>query len=172
VDHVILATSAWAARKLLAGVEGAEEVCQILGQIGYFPTTIAVHGDARLMPADRKHWSVVNTRFDGRYSANTIWKSWKSRAPVFRSWVTFEPERPEPLYAWAQFEHVKVDAGYFEAQRRLAAVQGREHVWLAGAYVHDLDSHESAVLSAVAVARRLAPQAARLRQLAGTSKAV
>ena len=164
-DHLILATSAWAARKLLAEVGGAEEVCQILGQIEYFPTTIAVHGDTRLMPADRNHWSVVNTRYDGRYSANTIWKSWKSREPVFRSWVTFEPRHPEPLYALAHFEHAKVNAQYFAAQPRLAAVQGREHLWLAGAYLQDIDSHESAVLSAVTIARRLAPHSARLRLL-------
>lgn len=71
-DHVIIAANAQAARQLLAEVEGAEDVRQVLGQIEYFPTTIAVHGDARLMPAKRQHWSVVNTRYDGTYSANTV----------------------------------------------------------------------------------------------------
>jgi predicted NAD/FAD-binding protein len=164
-DHVILATNAQAAKQLLAEVEGAEEVRQVLGQIEYFRTAIAVHGDARLMPADRRHWSVVNTRYDGRYSANTVWKGWKSRQPIFRSWVTFEPHMPEPLYALAHFDHPKVNAAYFDAQPRLAAAQGRQQLWLAGAYLQDVDCHESAILSAVSIARRLAPHSARLRQL-------
>jgi predicted NAD/FAD-binding protein len=164
-DHVIVAANAQAAGKLLADVEGAEEVRQVLGQIEYFPTTIAVHGDARLMPADRRNWSVVNTRYDGRYSANTVWKGWKSREPIFRSWVTFEQRPPEPLYALAHFDHPKVNAAYFGAQPRLAAAQGQRQLWLAGAYLQDVDCHESAILSAVNIARQLAPHSARLRQL-------
>jgi predicted NAD/FAD-binding protein len=165
VDHVILATNAGAAQRLLAEVDEADEVRRALGQIEYFPTTIAVHGDARLMPAKREHWSVVNTRYDGRHSANTVWKGWKSREPIFRSWVTFEPHLPEPLYAVAHFEHAKVNAHYFGAQPRLAALQGRGQLWLAGAYLQDVDCHESAILSAVTIAQRLAPHSARLRQL-------
>jgi predicted NAD/FAD-binding protein len=164
-DHVILATNARAAQQLLAEVEGAEELRRILGQIEYFPTTIAVHGDTRLMPARREHWSVVNTRYDGVHSANTIWKRWKSRQPIFRSWVTFEPQLPEPLYALAHYEHAKVNTAYFDAQPRLAALQGRHHLWLAGTYLHDIDSHESAIVSAVTLARKLAPGSTRLRQL-------
>ncbi|MEP7358482.1 MAG: FAD-dependent oxidoreductase [Anaerolineales bacterium] len=164
-DHVIIATNAQAAQQLLAGLEGAEEIRGVLGQIEYFPTTIAVHGDARLMPANRQHWSVVNTRFDGRHSANTVWKGWKSRQPIFRSWVTFEPHPPEPLYALARYEHPKVNAAYFAAQPRLAAIQGRQQLWLAGAYLQDVDCHESAILSAIDIARRLAPNSTRLRAL-------
>ena len=164
-DHVILATNAKVAGQLMAELEGAEQIRQTLGKIEFFSTTIAVHGDARLMPADRKHWSVVNTRYDGHHSANTIWKGWKTRQPVFRSWVTFEPHLPEPLYAQAHFEHPKVNAAYFDAQPRLAAAQGRQQLWLAGAYLQDVDCHESAILSAVNIARRLAPHSARLRQL-------
>jgi hypothetical protein len=44
-------------------------------------------------------------------------------------------------------------------------LQGRGQLWLAGAYLRDVDSHESAVLSAVHVARRLAPHAPRLQAL-------
>jgi predicted NAD/FAD-binding protein len=166
-DHMILATNARAASQLLAEVEGHEDVRQTLGQIEYFQTTIAVHGDPRLMPADRRCWSVVNIRYDGRYSANTVWKGWKSRSPIFRSWVTYEARPPEPLYALATFEHSKVDARYFDAQPRLAAAQGRRGLWLAGAYLRGVDSHESAILSAIDVARRLAPHSARLTQLVG-----
>src|SRR5205085_5348788 len=119
-----IATNAAAAGRLLAEVDTAENLRQILASIEYFSTTIAVHGDARLMPSNRQHWSVVNTRYDGRHSANTIWKGWKSRQPIFRSWITFEAHPPEPLYAVANFEHPKVNAAYFDAQPHLAAMQG------------------------------------------------
>jgi predicted NAD/FAD-binding protein len=171
-DHVILATNAQAAGRLLAGVEGAEDAQRALGEIEYFPTTIAVHGDPRLMPADRRYWSVANIRYDGRHSANTVWKGWKSRAPLFRSWVTYEARLPEPLYALARFDHPKVNARYFAAQPRLAAAQGRSQLWLAGVYLRDIDCHESAVLSAIHLARRLAPESDRLKALlAGTGPA-
>ena len=130
-------------------------------------TTIAVHGDARLMPANRQHWSVVNTRYDGHYSANTVWKSWRSREPIFKSWVTYEARLPEPLYGVATYDHPVVNAAYFEAQKQLARWQGQAQIWLAGMYMHDVDCHESAILSAVHVARQLAPQASRLKQLVG-----
>jgi predicted NAD/FAD-binding protein len=164
-EGVILATDAQAAGRLLAEVEQAEEARRVLSSIEYFPTTIAVHGDARWMPADRRFWSVVNTRAQGRLSANTVWKPWKSRAPLFRSWVTHAPALPEPLYALVRFDHAQVNAAYFEAQPRLAALQGRQQLWLAGAYLDGVDSHESAILSAAGVARRLAPSAGRLQAL-------
>jgi predicted NAD/FAD-binding protein len=167
LDCLILATNAREAKQLLVEVEGAEAMRQLLGQIEYFKTTIAVHGDARLMPANRQHWSVVNTRYDGRYSANTVWKGWRSREPIFKSWVTYEARLPEPLYGVATYDHPMVNTSYFATQKELAHWQGHNQIWLAGMHMHDVDCHESAILSAVSVARNLAPNAARLKQLAG-----
>ena len=123
--------------------------------------------DARLMPANRQYWSVVNTRYDGHYSANTIWKGWQSRQPIFKSWVTYVARLPEPLYGVTTFDHPSVTASYFDAQKQLIGRQGQGRVWLAGLYLHDVDCHESAILSAVRVAQKLAPGAARLRKLLG-----
>jgi len=164
-DHLVIATNADEARALLAQLEGAEEIRQTLNQVEYFKTTIAVHGDRRLMPAQEKHWSVVNTRYDGRYSTNTIWKSWKSRKPIFRSWVTYETQMPEPLYALATYYHPKVNLSYFQAQHSLTRLQGKNHLWFVGTYTHDVDCHESAVVSAIKVVQQLDPQSARFKQL-------
>ena len=164
-DSLVIATSAYDACQLLEQLGDGAEAHRILSQITYFKTTIAVHGDRRLMPADPRQWSVVNTRYDERYSQNTIWKRWKSRRPIFRSWVTFDLSLPEPLYATTTFWHPKVDAAYFRAQKQLASVQGRERLWFAGVYTNDVDSHESAIRSGVRIAQHLAPHSARLRQL-------
>jgi hypothetical protein len=45
-----------------------------LARFRYFRTAIAIHGDRRLMPRDKRHWSVFNVRcFLGR-SLATVWK--------------------------------------------------------------------------------------------------
>ena len=166
-DALIIAANARAGARLLADVAGQTETARQLGRIEFFPTTIALHGDTRLMPARRAQWSVVNTRFDGHYAQNTIWKAWRSRPeqPIFKSWVTFEPQLPEPLYRTVTFEHPKINRAYFEAQAALAALQGRDNLYLAGVHTQDVDCHESAIRSAVAAARRLSPRSSRLRWL-------
>jgi predicted NAD/FAD-binding protein len=64
-----------------------------------------------------------------------------------------------------RYEHPFVDAEHFRAQKSLAELQGQSNLWFAGAHTHDIDSHESAVQSAVHVARRLAPGSRNLARL-------
>ncbi len=167
-DHVVLATDALTAGRLLAGVEEAAPVQAALARQTYFPTHIAIHGDTRLMPPDRRDWSVVNIHYDGRHAATTVWKTWRApHRPVFKSWVTFATTLPAPLYAQATYWHPAINAAHFASQKVVQAHQGRHNLWLAGMYTHDVDCHESAILSAVNVAQRLAPNGTRLRQLMG-----
>jgi predicted NAD/FAD-binding protein len=165
-DHLIIATDAVSACQLLREVEGCTAFHSELARIEYFPTTIALHGDRRLMPTKEIYWSIFNICYDGQHSANTVWKRWLSpRRPIFKSWVTFAPQMPDPLYASVHFQHPKINLNYYEAQRNLNNLQGKNNLWLAGLYMHDIDCHESAILSAVKVARRLAPDSANLRKL-------
>jgi predicted NAD/FAD-binding protein len=62
-----------------------------------------------------------------------------------------------------------VDAAYFGAQKALQPYQGINNLWLAGIYMHDIDCHESAVVSGIKVAQALAPNSPRLRQLTSTA---
>jgi uncharacterized protein len=168
VDAVVLATNAPQAATLLTGLPSMEWRCRELRRFEYYTTTIAVHSDERLMPRRQRHWSVFNTGFDGAHSASTVWKPWNTGTrPIFRSWVTYENHLPTPLYALRTYEHPKVTRAYFEAQRALHMMQGQDNVWLAGVYTHDVDSHESAVLSAVHVAEQIAPATERLCALTG-----
>ena len=164
-DHLIVATSPWDANDLLAQVEAAAPLSHELSRIDSFKTVIAVHGDQRLMPPEEKHWSVVNLRYDGRYCQNTVWKRWKSARPIFRSWVTFDAHLPAALYAQIEYRHVKINLDYYQAQKNLIALQGSNQLWLAGLYMHDIDSHESAIMSAVNIARMLDPQSINLQKL-------
>ena len=165
-DEVVFATNAYDASQILRDLEGAEPIRAQLNKIEYFKTKIAIHGDERLMPADKKNWSVVNIRYDGQHSSNSIWKYWRmNNRPIFKSWVTYEKELPQPLYALQTCWHAKINAAYFEAQKGIAQLQEANHLWFAGVYTHDVDSHESAVTSAIKVAHRLAPHTARLKKL-------
>ena len=164
-DHLVLATNAYEARALLAPLDGREELTQLLSAFEYFKTTIAIHGDQRLMPVRRDDWSVVNIRYDGKHSSATMWKPWKSRAPIFKSWITYEDHLPEPLFALATYYHPKVTPAYFRAQAELAAFQGEGRLWLAGVYTRGTDCHESAIKSAMQVAQQLAPDSLRLKAL-------
>lgn len=165
-DEVVFATNAYEASQILRDLGGAEPIRVQLDKIEYFKTLIAIHGDERLMPADKKNWSVVNIRYDGRYSSNSIWKYWRmDNRPIFKSWVTYEKELPQPLYALQTYWHAKINAAYFEAHKGIAQFQGANHLWFAGVYTHDVDSHESAVVSSIKVAQRLAPHSARLKKM-------
>jgi predicted NAD/FAD-binding protein len=163
-DQLVLATNARDAVALLDGTRGAERARALLSGMRYFETRIAVHGDSSLMPARPREWSIVNVRHDGRHAQMTVWKPW--RAPrVFRSWVSYDARMPEPLHELIRFEHPAPTCSYFEIQRALGALQGQDGLWLAGMYMHDVDSHESALMSAVNVAERLDPAAPRLAML-------
>jgi predicted NAD/FAD-binding protein len=59
----------------------------------------------------------------------------------------------------------------FEVQRALAAWQGRGNIWLAGMHTHDIDSHESALVSAVNVVQSLEGEAPRLAMLREKARA-
>jgi uncharacterized protein len=165
-DQLVVATGAAEARRLLEGIGGSEERRRALGAVEHFRTTIAVHGDRRVMPARERHWSIVNFGWDGAHSMLTVWRGPRGHAPVFRSWVTHHDRPLESLYLTRTYEHPMPTPAYFRAQAALAARQGEDGLWLAGLYTTDVDCHESAIVSAVDVARRLDPGAPNLARLA------
>ncbi len=168
VDHVVIATDPQQAALLLKDVIFCEDIYKKLLYFESFPATVAVHGDQRFMPKQRADWSVANVYYDGFQSALTVYKPWKSQQglPIFRSWLIENNAKiPENLYALEHFNHQKVTPRYFEAQHYLKSGLGGNNLWLAGSYMDNLDSHESAVASAIHIAQKLVPHSDRLRQL-------
>ncbi|GAA1942754.1 FAD-dependent oxidoreductase [Microbacterium deminutum] len=163
-DHLVLATNARQALALIESIPVLDTRSEQLRRFRYFDTTIAIHGDRRLMPRDERAWSVVNARWDGRHSSLSIWSPARG-LPIFKSWITFDEAMPEPLHAIATYQHGMIDLEYFDAQQRLKLLQGQHRLWLAGLYADDADSHESAIRSAMTVARSLAPHSRRLKLL-------
>ena len=163
-DHLVLATNAFEAGRLLEAMDGAGPQRETLSGIQYFQTSIAVHADRRLMPPCERDWSVFNVRWDGQRSLSTIWRRQAGGKPVFRSWIA-NADPPEHLFHLATYWHPITNPAYFRAQELLGRLQGRGNLWFGGAYAHDIDSHESAIRSAIRVARELAPASANLQRL-------
>ncbi len=166
-DHLIIATNAHTAAQFLSEIPSAHPIKNILQTIEYFSTHIAIHGDRRLLPKDKADWSTANIAYDTIHSALTISKPWMQEIPLFRSWITYNlwfsdpKELPQPLYALRSYQHPRVTPAYFAAQKALAKLQGKNNLWIAGFYTHDTDSHNSAVVSAINIAKQLASHSDR-----------
>lgn len=167
-DYLVCATNAQIAQKLLLNIPETISVRKSLELIDYFHAAIAVHGDTKFMPEKKSDWAVSNIRFDGHHGSLTIYKAHNGGTPpVFRSWI-INGEKinlPQPLYAVEHFHHAKVTPNYFKAQEEIALVQGKNNLWFAGLWTHDVDSHNSAIISAIKIGKQLAPNAERLKLL-------
>lgn len=167
-NHLVLATNAQIASELLKNIPSFKLAQDALNNIEYFTAHIAIHGDKRLVPKNPADWSTANIAYNNTHSALTISKPWMQTVQLFRSWITYNvwtdaPKMmPEPLYALRTYFHPKVTPAYFEAQKKIAQLQGKNNLWIAGFYTHDTDSHNSAIVSAINIAKKLAPQSERL----------
>jgi predicted NAD/FAD-binding protein len=161
-DQVVIATDAAQAAAIIGA---GNAIGRLLRTIEYSETTIAVHGDVRFMPGGRAGWSTVNAIFDGRSCAITSWEIDNRGVDLFRSWITRADRQPEKCYATRKYLHPRPSPAYFAAQAALEPHQGKQGLWLAGMYAAGCDNHEGALLSALRVARSLAPDAPRVKPL-------
>lgn len=170
-DHLVLATNAQIASAFLKEIQSSKQTQDALNAIEYFTAHIAIHGDKRLLPSNPADWSAANIAYNNTHSALTISKPWMQPIPLFRSWITYNvwtdalAIKPEPLYALRTYHHPKVTPAYYDSQKKIAHLQGKNNLWIAGFYTHDTDSHNSAIVSAINIAKKLAPHSQRLHTL-------
>jgi predicted NAD/FAD-binding protein len=169
VDALVLATPPYVARGLLSGLGGYERVRRLLDRFEYFPSEIAIHRDPAYMPGDPGHWSAYNSLMDGTHCEASIWYgAFLPSAPMlFKSWATARSREPEEEIFRRDFLHPRISPDSIRAGRRLADHQGQGGVWFAGSYTREVDSQDTALLSAMTVARALAPEAPNLAALEG-----
>ena len=164
-DQVVVATSSRDAAKLLSGLPPADDLLAVIQRFRHFETEIVIHGDPAFMPPQRADWSHINLFDEGDHSWMTDWSGWRHGLPVFRTWMPPRRALPTPLHHRRQFHHLIMTPENATLQRRIAALQGRAGIWLVGMYAVDVDNHESALLSAVPLARAMAPESPNLRRL-------
>ncbi|MFO1070181.1 MAG: FAD-dependent oxidoreductase [Geminicoccaceae bacterium] len=177
-DHVVLACHSDQALGMLGDARDDER--RALSAIPYQPNRAILHADPALMPRRRSVWSSWNyaapaqqegtTRVAVTYWMNRLQNLDPDR-PLF---VSLNPLRePDPTLVFGEwrYDHPVFEGGALEAQRTLRAIQGRDRIWFAGAWMgHGF--HEDGLRSGFAVAEGLGvrpPWDEPVRSLPGTS---
>ncbi len=159
-DHVVIATQANQAARMLDASYRRER--EALERFAYEPSDVMVHTDARLAPADRRHWAPVNlvrSRAHDKPMA-TIWMNrvqpaLRDCSPVFQTWNPIIAPRPEMVKAHASFERPLVNGASLTGAREMAMLQAQHgrRLWFCGSYLGPgIPLLESATATAARVA--------------------
>jgi len=162
-DRVVLATPAWVARRLLdpAAAE-LHHWREALGRFTSFEARIRIHTDPSWMPEERRHWADLNHTHEPERAWMTEWAGRRHGVNAFRTWEPLGGRKVARPQAAVDFRHLVLTPANLGYQARLAELQGRCGLHVAGMYVVDVDNHESSVRSAWEVGERLAPEGANL----------
>jgi len=160
LNQVIIAPHSDQALRLLAKPTTLETAA--LGAIRYQPNDVYLHRDERQMPRRRACWSSWiyqasqnqnETRLGVTYWMNKL-QNIPQHDPLF---VTLNPEAEiaqESIYDHEVFWHPVFDRAALQAQSDIAALQGQNRTWYAGAWLRH-GFHEDGFASAVRVARAI-----------------
>lgn len=157
-DQVVLACHADQALRLLDQPDAAER--RLLGAIRFRPNRAVLHADPARMPRRRACWSSWNALAgtEQRTASVTYWmnrlQGLPEDDPLF---VTLNPATPIPealVYDETVFRHPVLDRATLGAQQGLAAIQGANRTWFAGAWLRN-GFHEDGIASALRVTRGL-----------------
>ena len=164
-DQVVFACHADVALSLLEAPSADER--RALGAVKFQDNHAVLHRDARLMPNRRRCWSSWVFRSEPGAPADvpvgvTYWmnrlQGIPDSDPMF---VTLNPQQDIPdelIYDQNTFRHPVFDLGALDAQGKIAALQGQNRSWYAGAWLRN-GFHEDGFASAVRIARQMLPAA-------------
>ncbi|MCF3129264.1 NAD(P)/FAD-dependent oxidoreductase [Streptomyces olivochromogenes] len=167
-DHAVVATHADVTRGLLENPTPAQS--ELLAPLRYNASTVILHTDASVMPADRSRWEAWNygkVTVDGRirtyvaYYMNKL-HGFESETDYF---VTLDyplPVAEESVIRTFAYEHPVVDMAMRTAQQTIYRVNEGARVKLCGSYFHSkqqyhdqIGSHEAAFSSGKEAAAQL-----------------
>ena len=161
-DDVVLAAHTDQSLPLLADA-GADEQ-RVLGAIRYQSNCVLLHTDSSVLPRRTRAWAAWNyERVADRsreeaavclhYLINRLQPlPWKT--PVIVSMNPLRPVREELVLGQWTYTHPVFDHAGVQAQRELARIQGRSHVWFCGAWTR-YGFHEDGLMSGLAVVEGL-----------------
>jgi predicted NAD/FAD-binding protein len=169
-DQIVLALPPYPAKALVNQLgAGGAAIKAIYDQQEYFHATTAIHTNPDYMHPNTSKWASYNARNDGDYCEACMWygaiQDQVAGLPIFKSWTTHRREAPTGVLATADYWHPNITPAFINAQIGLNAIQGQNGIWFAGTHTYDVDSQESALVSACKVAQGLAPGSARLTAL-------
>ncbi|MGH1329750.1 MAG: NAD(P)/FAD-dependent oxidoreductase [Paracoccaceae bacterium] len=157
-DQVIFACHSDQALRLLARPTAPEQTA--LSALRFQDNEMILHRDTSQMPQRRAVWSSWVYKVDTRRPEPAIGVTyWMNRLqnipksdPLF---VSLNPADPVPdhlIYDQKTFRHPIFDGPALNAQKQLAALQGQNNTWFAGAYTRH-GFHEDGFASAARIAR-------------------
>ena len=160
-DKVIFASHSDQTARML--VDASDREKRLLAAVPYQPNRVVLHRDTALMPKRQKVWASWNylrsSQEDGRdgvavsYWMNRL-QGIDQKLPLF---VTLNPDRePDPSKVFAEFsyEHPQFSADGMKAQQEIAAIQGKNNCYFAGAWT-GYGFHEDGLVSGLAAAEAL-----------------
>jgi uncharacterized protein len=165
VDTIVLAVPADAAAEALRGLPEAEPARRALSAYRYVDLSHGVHLDPCYLPRDPLHRSTTNITVDGSWALSTIRRRFDDGGEAFVSRLDHRDHLPRRLLARTGFRTLLPTPAMFTAQRRLRELQGHGGLHFIGHVATHLPTQESAVATAVDVARELAPDSPRLAKL-------
>jgi len=170
--HVVLNAPPRDGRKLLRPLPAFAEAAALLGAYRYFDSRLVIHTDPAYVHADRTNWAAYNAGVDGLECEGSAWLGalheplpTGGTVDVFKSWATRRDADSSAILLERRFKHPLIGRGSLRAARRLRRLQGRGGLHFSGQYTTGMDLQESAVYSALQVARALAPRSATLTAL-------
>jgi predicted NAD/FAD-binding protein len=170
-DQLIFACSGPSTLTLLQGVAGAERHRAALAGIEFLDASLALHTDPIYASLNSAYWSFFNCRIDGAFAEASMYLApvlainGNAGPGLWKSWTTHRTHKPAQILHEAGFRHMLPSVGTVVAQTALAALQGRNGIWIAGGYTLPYDAQETALLSAAAAAKGLGAGASRLATL-------
>ncbi len=157
-DQVVMACHSDEAAALLG--EDAAPERTLLQDIRYAPNTAYLHRDERLMPRRKAAWASWNY-LRGRGAGGVCVTYWMNllqnidRArPLFVTLNPAEPPADDKVFAKLAYDHPQFDVAALKAQGAIQALQGKDRLWFAGAWLGN-GFHEDGLRSGLDVAARL-----------------
>ena len=166
--YVVLNAPPRAGRELLRPLPAFADVTELLDEYRYFDSRLLIHTDPTYVHRDRAYWAAYNAGVDGRDCEGSAWLGALQEGPnvdVFKSWAQRRRADPKHILLERRFKHPLITRSTIKAARGLRPLQGRKGLYFSGQYTTGMDLQESAVYSAMQVAKALAPGSRTLASL-------
>jgi predicted NAD/FAD-binding protein len=169
-DKVVVNAPPHASRSFLRTLPA--ELLDVLARHTYYMTRMVIHRDPVYMPANRRDWSSHNAAVDGDTCEASMWLgSFRSNprtgqpVQLFKSWASKRQAEPAEVLAEQTFLHASLTPGTLRATKELVRWQGFTGLHFAGHFTTLTDLQETALCSAMSVARTLSPTSRSLQAL-------
>lgn len=137
-DEIILAVHSDQALRMVS--DHYPDQAFLLGSVRYRPNDIWLHRDPLLMPRRRSAWASWNVlKQGGDEICLSYWMNRLQGLPAERPlFITLNPSQPPDAsltFHHYVFDHPQFDMAAEAAVRSLTRIQGRDHLWFAGAWM-------------------------------------